>query len=148
MSKRLLGLGAFTCLGAPENSTYASMLGSIHMPNLHSMLQLYALSLDRPLFVHAVCQTLRILSFSSTQLPSPNYHCRLPELTAIKDMPLHWWGHFIVDLGRQADLTLMPLLVLLTAALHYCVQAAVLCINLLGTCHLSSHSLGQGVLSM
>lgn len=56
------------------------------------------------LLVYAVCQTLRILSFSSTQLPSPNYHCRLPELTAIKDMPLHWWGHFIVDLGRQASL--------------------------------------------
>lgn len=57
-------------------------------------------------FGYAVCQTLRILSFTSTQLPSPNYHCRLPELTAIKDMPLHWWGHFIVDLGRQASLLL------------------------------------------
>lgn len=60
-----------------------------------------AVLFSRLLMVLVICQTLRILSFSSTQLPSPNYHCRLPELTAIKDMPLHWWGHFIVDLGRQ-----------------------------------------------
>ena len=121
-----LALMHFTCLGAAQNSTHASsMLGIIHNPtftfNTFKMLELGALLLNRPLFVPAVCQTLRILSFSSTQLPSPNYHCRLPELTAIKDMPLHWWGHFIVDLGRQAHLTLMPLLVLLTAALLRCV---------------------------
>lgn len=100
-------------LVAARNSTHApGMLGSINIPTstfqyLHSMSRPCALSLNRSLLVHAVCQTLRILSFSSTQLPSPNYHCRLPELTAIKDMPLHWWGHFIVDLGTQADLMLM-----------------------------------------
>jgi len=44
-----------------------------------------------------VCQTLRIISFTVTQLPAPNYHCRIPELTAIKPMPEHWWGHFYIQ---------------------------------------------------
>ena len=48
----------------------------------------------------AVCQTLRILSFSSTQLPGPNYHCRLPEVTAVRPMPLSWWGHLVVDVAK------------------------------------------------
>lgn len=60
-----------------------------------------AVLFSRLLMVLVICQTLRIISFSCTQLPAPNYHCRLPELTAIKDMPLHWWGHVVVDLGRQ-----------------------------------------------
>ena len=49
----------------------------------------------------AVCQTLRILSFSVTALPSPNYHCRTPRETAIAPWPKHWWGHVVVNLGKQ-----------------------------------------------
>lgn len=49
----------------------------------------------------AVCQSLRILSFSVTQLPAPNYHCRTPEPTAIKAMPEHWWGHFYIQNLKQ-----------------------------------------------
>lgn len=110
----------------------------------------------RSLFVHAVCQTLRILSFSSTQLPSPNYHCRLPELTAIKDMPLHWWGHFIVDLGRQASLLLwLPgSRVLIAATLHPCVlhssharqfHAFIVTFTSATTCHAEKSVQGQQV---
>lgn len=54
----------------------------------------------RLLMVLVVCQTLRILSFSSTQLPGPNYHCRLPEVTAVRPMPLSWWGHLVVDVAK------------------------------------------------
>lgn len=49
----------------------------------------------------AACQILRIISFTVTQLPAPNYHCRLGEETAVREMPEHWWGHVVVDLGRQ-----------------------------------------------
>ena len=45
---------------------------------------------------------LRIISFSVTQLPAPNYHCRLGEATAVREMPKHWWGHLVVDVGRQS----------------------------------------------
>lgn len=39
-----------------------------------------------------------------TQLPAPNYHCRTPELTAIKPMPEHWWGHFYIkNLSQQVS---------------------------------------------
>lgn len=51
-----------------------------------------------------MCQSLRILSFSVTQLPGPNYHCRLPELTAVKAWPEHWWGHFYIsNLSTQVN---------------------------------------------
>ena len=53
-------------------------------------------------FLPAVCQFLRILSFTVTQLPAPNYHCRAGEETAVLDMPKHWWGHIAVNVGRQA----------------------------------------------
>lgn len=57
---------------------------------------------SRLLMVLVVCQSLRILSFSVTQLPAPNYHCRTPEPTAIKPMPEHWWGHFYIkNLSQQ-----------------------------------------------
>jgi hypothetical protein len=56
----------------------------------------------RILVVLSACQALRIISFSVTQLPAPNYHCRAGEETAKRDMPAHWWGHIVVDLGRQA----------------------------------------------
>ena len=52
--------------------------------------------------VLTLCQALRIISFTVTQLPAPNYHCRLGEETAVRDMPTSWWGHIYVDLGRQA----------------------------------------------
>ncbi len=48
-----------------------------------------------------MCQLLRIISFTVTQLPAPNYHCRGGEPTAIREMPAAWWGHVTVDLKRQ-----------------------------------------------
>ena len=56
----------------------------------------------RILMVLTCCQILRIISFTVTQLPAPNYHCRLGEDTAVREMPTSWWGHIFVDLGRQA----------------------------------------------
>ena len=53
---------------------------------------------------HAVCQMLRIVSFTLTQLPGPNYHCRGGEPTAVREMPDKWWGHVVVDIGRQVSL--------------------------------------------
>ena len=50
---------------------------------------------------HAVCQTLRILSFTVTTLPSPNYHCRTGRDTAVAVWPRHWWGHVAVNLKKQ-----------------------------------------------
>lgn len=52
--------------------------------------------------VLSLCQFLRILSFTVTQLPAPNYHCREGEDTAVLSMPDSWWGHIKIDLGRQA----------------------------------------------
>ena len=49
----------------------------------------------------AACQLLRIVSFTVTQLPAPNYHCRDGEPTAVRQMPDAWWGHIAVDLKRQ-----------------------------------------------
>ncbi|CAL8463428.1 g2962 [Coccomyxa elongata] len=57
---------------------------------------------SRLLTALVVCQTLRILSFTVTQLPASNYHCREGEATAIREMPDHWWGHVAVDVKRQA----------------------------------------------
>ena len=51
---------------------------------------------------NAVCQFLRIISFTVTQLPAPNYHCRAGEETAVLDMPDSWHGHVVVNVGRQA----------------------------------------------
>jgi len=56
----------------------------------------------RILMVLTTCQILRIISFTVTQLPAPNYHCRAGEETAIREMPSAWWGHVYVDVGRQA----------------------------------------------
>ena len=52
-------------------------------------------------FPGTVCQALRILSFTVTQLPGPNYHCHLGEATAVREWPEHWWEHVTLDLGRQ-----------------------------------------------
>lgn len=49
-----------------------------------------------------VCQTLRIISFLSTQLPAPNYHCREGEPTATMAWPDHWHEHFVIDPVEQA----------------------------------------------
>ena len=48
------------------------------------------------------CQILRIISFTVTQLPAPNYHCRLGRDTAVRAPAEHWWNHVVVDVGRQA----------------------------------------------
>jgi hypothetical protein len=44
---------------------------------------------------------LRIISFTVTQLPAPNYHCRAGEATAVRAQAAHWWNHIVVDLGTQ-----------------------------------------------
>ncbi|KAL6772169.1 hypothetical protein ACKKBG_A29205 [Auxenochlorella protothecoides x Auxenochlorella symbiontica] len=56
----------------------------------------------RLLMVLTACQALRILSFTVTQLPAPNYHCRADQATAVLAWPRHWWQHVVVDVGRQA----------------------------------------------
>lgn len=48
-----------------------------------------------------MCQSLRIASFTVTQLPAPNYHCRSPEATAVKPMPDRWWGHLYIQNLKQ-----------------------------------------------
>ncbi len=58
----------------------------------------------------AVCHSLRIASFSVTQLPAPNYHCRSPAATAIKPMPEHWWGHLYIQNLKQQVKRLVHLL--------------------------------------
>ncbi len=59
-------------------------------------------SLRAPLLpAPAVCQALRIVTFSVTQLPGPSYHCRAGEATAVRPWPEHWTGHVVVDVGRQ-----------------------------------------------
>lgn len=50
-----------------------------------------------------VCQALRIVTFSVTQLPGPSFHCRASEPGARRAWPAHWTGHFIVDVGRQVS---------------------------------------------
>jgi len=59
---------------------------------------------SRILMVLVACQSLRIVSFLSTQLPAPNYHCRLgPDGKKITpDWPDHWWGNLIVNPKMQA----------------------------------------------
>jgi len=48
------------------------------------------------------CQLLRALSFLSTSLPGPNYHCRAGSPAATLPMPRRWYGHLLVDVGEQA----------------------------------------------
>lgn len=52
--------------------------------------------------IPAVCQSLRILSFSSTQLPGPALHCHGDQPTATIEPVSAWWQYLIVDVGRQA----------------------------------------------
>lgn len=53
--------------------------------------------------VTAVCQALRIVTFSVTQLPGPSFHCRAKELSSRRPWPKHWTGHLVVDVGRQVS---------------------------------------------
>jgi hypothetical protein len=57
-------------------------------------------------FMHdrTACQTLRILSFLSTALPGPAYHCRPGHATATLAWPVHWWQNIFFDAGRQVGL--------------------------------------------
>lgn len=55
----------------------------------------------RLLTVLVVCQSLRILSFSSTQLPGPAPHCHAGTLTATRPPVTAWWQHLVVDVRRQ-----------------------------------------------
>lgn len=50
----------------------------------------------------AVCQALRITTFTVTQLPGPSFHCREGEATATRPWPDHWTGHVVVDVQRAA----------------------------------------------
>ena len=56
----------------------------------------------RVLTTLCACQLLRALSFLSTSLPGPNYHCRAGSPAATLSMPRRWWGHLVVDVGEQA----------------------------------------------
>lgn len=58
---------------------------------------------SRLLMVLVVCQALRIVTFSVTQLPGPSFHCRAGEASAHRAWPTHWSGHVIVDVGRQVS---------------------------------------------
>ena len=49
----------------------------------------------------AVCQALRIITFSVTQLPGPSFHCRASSPTATRPWPDHWSGHVVVDVKNQ-----------------------------------------------
>jgi hypothetical protein len=60
-------------------------------------------TLPRPLASCAVCQALRIVTFSVTQLPGPSFHCRAAEPSARRAWPEHWSGHLVVDVGRQVS---------------------------------------------
>lgn len=53
----------------------------------------------------AVCQTLRIISFTSTQLPGPSPHCHEGAPTSVREWPAHWWGHLVVDVDRQVTMS-------------------------------------------
>nr|BCL66110.1 hypothetical protein [Volvox africanus] len=57
----------------------------------------------RLLMVLVVCQALRIMTFSVTQLPGPSFHCRANEPSARRSWPVHWTGHLVVDVGRQVS---------------------------------------------
>ncbi|KDD72179.1 hypothetical protein H632_c3744p0, partial [Helicosporidium sp. ATCC 50920] len=56
----------------------------------------------RLLMVLCACQFLRIVSFTVTQLPAPNYHCHAGRPTAVLAWPPHWWQHVVINVGRQA----------------------------------------------
>lgn len=71
-------------------------------PAPHGALQYVLHSIHTSTAYPSVCQTLRIISFLSTSLPSPNYHCREGEPTAIREPAQHWWDHIIVDVKRQS----------------------------------------------
>nr|BBC28460.1 hypothetical protein, homolog of Volvox carteri MTF1733/MTM1058 [Yamagishiella unicocca] len=58
---------------------------------------------SRLLMVLVVCQALRIVTFSVTQLPGPSFHCRAHEASARRPWPAHWSGHLMVDVGRQVS---------------------------------------------
>lgn len=50
----------------------------------------------------AGCQMLRILSFSSTVLPGPAYHCLASQATSTLAWPEHWWQNLVLDIRRQS----------------------------------------------
>ncbi|KAK9799002.1 hypothetical protein WJX73_001925 [Symbiochloris irregularis] len=62
-----------------------------------------AVLFSRLLMVLVICQSLRIISFTVTQLPAPNYHCHLGKDTAVREWPRHWSEHLVVNLSRQVS---------------------------------------------
>ncbi|MEW5306308.1 MAG: hypothetical protein WDW36_008780 [Sanguina aurantia] len=58
---------------------------------------------SRLLMVLVVCQALRIITFSVTQLPGPGFHCLASSPTALKPWPAHWYGHLVIDIGKQVS---------------------------------------------
>lgn len=82
---------------------FVSFILWILSPFVISRKRFYTIVLvSRLLTVLATCQALRIVSFLSTQLPAPNYHCRAGQETATMDWPKHWYGHIIFDPAKQA----------------------------------------------
>ena len=58
--------------------------------------------LRRAMVTVSVCQLLRCLSFSATQLPAPSRHCQ-PGVAEPVPWPLAWTDWLIVDVKRQAS---------------------------------------------
>ena len=93
----------------PSSSTSAStstpvlpaFLGS-RLPTLSPPRFYTCVLYGRVLATLCACQLLRALSFLSTSLPGPNYHCRAGSPAATLPMPRNWYGHFVVDVGEQA----------------------------------------------
>lgn len=50
--------------------------------------------------VLVICQTCRVISFTSTQLPGPNYHCRVGSPAAVLPPPKSFQDVFFLNLSR------------------------------------------------
>mmetsp|Transcript_4560 Transcript_4560/g.9816 ORF Transcript_4560/g.9816 Transcript_4560/m.9816 type:complete len:436 (-) Transcript_4560:771-2078(-) len=98
-----LGPDKFWVSEAIFGTLFASFVIWTFTPFLTQRKRFYTVVMwSRLLMVLVVCQALRIITFSVTQLPGPSYHCRASEPTATRPWPEHWTGHIVVDVQRQA----------------------------------------------
>lgn len=76
------------------------LLWSFH-PFVMNSKRFYTCLLYVKLFaVLVICQTFRIISFTSTQLPGPNYHCRVGSPAAVLPPPKNLQDVFFLNLSR------------------------------------------------
>jgi len=70
-----------------------------------------------------LAQALRIVSFTSTRLPSPAPHCLSASPVAVKPRPDHWWQYVVVNVVTQASKSCGDLIFSshLTFALTFCI---------------------------